>query len=143
MARISMKESHADLMVRLAPDHRIEKVANNTYKRVEKDGTIVYRLHRTDIVTIKPNGRVTLNSGGWLSPTTKDRFNMILDIHTRQGGSWFSVYSDKGQWMINGVPYFDGIEIRSDGTIPDATKVKGETEGKSRRYLRHRLGLEV
>lgn len=141
MARISMKESHADLMIRLAPDHKIEKVANNTFKRVEADGTIVYRLHRTDIVTVKPNGRVILNSGGWLSPTTKDRFNMLLDMHTRQGGSRLSVYSDKGQWMINGVPYFDGIEIRGDGTIADAAKA--ETEGKRRRALANKIAKFV
>lgn len=143
MAFTGMRETHADLMDRLHPDHKIEKIARNTYKRVETDGTIVYRLHRTDIVTVGPNGRVTLNSGGWLSPVTKDRMNMVLDMHTLKSGSRASVYSDKGQWIVNGVPYFDGMEIRSDGTIPGATKSKGEAEGKRRRALANKIAKFV
>jgi hypothetical protein len=41
-----------------------------------KDGVVNYR--GTDVFTLK-NGKVTLNTGGWFTQTTKDRMNQALD----------------------------------------------------------------
>lgn len=41
--------------------------------------TVVLRLHQTDIVKIKPNGDVILNSGGWKTVKTQESMNDALE----------------------------------------------------------------
>ena len=100
------------------------KVANNTYARLEDDGRIVVKLHDTDILTYHPNGEVEYQSGGWLTPTTKERMNSFGArgvIISQDKGRWF-VYGHK-QWSVErGLlsDYYDGLRIR-DGQV--TTKV--------------------
>lgn len=88
---------------------RARKVGNNTFEYHREDGTRVVRLHLTDIIEVRPDGKVKLNTGGWKTHTTKARFNS----HSR-----YRVYSDRGLWYVNGdgksVPFFDGM------VLPDA-----------------------
>ena len=69
----------------------------------------VVRLHLTDIIETLPDGRVRLNSGGWKTVTTKDRFNKYTP---------YRVWSDKGTWYVHHegakAPFFDGM------LLPDA-----------------------
>ncbi len=79
------------------------KLGNNTYleERLHPDcdrdncpkHPIDYavRLHRTDVVTLHPDGSQTLNSGGWRTVTTKDRINAY---------SMARVWSDRGEWKV-------------------------------------------
>jgi hypothetical protein len=53
------------------------KVANNTYAE-RRWPDIAIRLHDTDVVTLHPDGSITLNTGGWYTVTTKDRLNSYL-----------------------------------------------------------------
>lgn len=79
-----------------------KKVGNNTYM-VRGDGCIHVRLHQTNVVTYYPDGRIVLNSGGWRTPTTKDRIN-----------NWTSarIYQTKYQWYLaDGRPFYDGMEV--------------------------------
>jgi hypothetical protein len=95
---------------------------NNTLEYVRADGATCFKLHNTTIVTRHADGRVTLNSGGWRTVTTKARFNELAR-------PW-RVYSDKGTWTVtNGersVPYFDGI------TLPDAFDAPREQKKAAR-----------
>lgn len=97
------------------------KVDNNTYAERRTDGSIAIRLHATDVVTFRQDGSTVLESGGWLTVTTKDRINNAL-------GNRAAVFSVKGRWYIsprNGwrvdhdakVPYVDGMVILSDGSM--------------------------
>lgn len=92
-------------------------IQRNTFERFE-DGARVIRLHATDIVRIDPatrkrHARVTLNSGGYRTMTTRGRMNDYL-------GSNYVVTSGDGFWYVRdrntgeSVPYFDGI------VLPDA-----------------------
>lgn len=114
-------------------------IENNT--RIERrDDDIAVRLHGTDVVTFHKDNSVTLNSGGWLTVTTKDRMNTYL-------GSRAHVYSKRGLWYVagmgdwtGGVRYFDGIRIAFDGTVlnpPDEALVerKREAEIKMRKRI--------
>lgn len=74
------------------------KIANNTYCQRREDGSIAIKLHATDVVTYHADGTVTLNSGGYETVTTKDRFNNF-------GPSGIAVYSDKGRWTVYRLPY--------------------------------------
>lgn len=84
------------------------KIANNTFKVVYNDGSVAYRLHKTDVVTVTKDA-VILNSDGWKTNTTKDR------IHQYAYQYGIRLNQTKGLWFVStsaGVfDYFDGIEI--------------------------------
>ena len=65
---------------------------NNTVEYGLEDGTLAIRLHDTDIIKWMPNGDIILNSGGWQTRTTKDRFNRFL--HT------IYVFQSNNIWYI-------------------------------------------
>ena len=69
------------------------KIANNTYLHREGED-IAIRLHNTDIVRFKPNGDIVLDSGGWLTVTTKQRMNEYL---RRDMGE---IWSERGVWYV-------------------------------------------
>ena len=52
-----------------------KKVDNSTFEVTYKDGCRAIRLHTTDVVTFRPDGSFFINTGGWLTRTTKDRIN--------------------------------------------------------------------
>lgn len=84
------------------------KLANNTY--VERRGSdIAIRLHSTDILTFKPDGAVAVTSGGWQTPTTKDRLNAYLP-------AGFSIHQKKGLWYWNdGTHFAEGDSLAPTG----------------------------
>ncbi len=95
----------------------IRKIANNTWQ-YEHDGETVIRLHFTDIIRKTSDGKMVLNTGGWKTHTTKDRFNTMTK---------YRIYSDKGIWYVgNGVPYYDGM------VLPDALDDFDPDEAKAR-----------
>jgi hypothetical protein len=67
-----------------------KKLKNNTYLYPRGEDYAV-RLHYTDVVTIHADGTYTLNSGGWDTPTTKDRINAYSPAR---------VASERGEWII-------------------------------------------
>lgn len=83
------------------------------------------RYHDTNVVTIKKNGDITLDSGGWQTRTTKDRINNYQGV--------VSVYSDKGMWKVGGFTFVDGISFAPDGTLKSSTQA---TEREKRRIVR-------
>jgi hypothetical protein len=85
------------------------KLANNTYLErryktfaswidtrmpIQRTSAIAVRLHATDIVTFHRDGSISLDTGGWLTVTTKDRMNRYLPAP-------FSIFSDKGSWRVS------------------------------------------
>jgi hypothetical protein len=86
------------------------------------------RLHKTVVVDFHANGDVVLDSGGWLTVTTKDRQNQALGRYSYYGGLCWGVYSDRGIWYVHKMkhghydggenfPYADGITLHPDGTV--------------------------
>lgn len=106
-------------------------VARNTFKRIEPNGDVVIRLHSTDIVTTKPDGKIVLNSGGWKSVTTKARINCYLP-------EGYRLYQEKGSWYVNGVPFVDGMTLPDDVINLDKNAIKTvvEAEQKLRKSIR-------
>ena len=86
------------------------KVGNNTFEVVYKDGTRAIRFHKTNVITFGTD-RYTLNTGGWETATTKDRINKYIP----EG----YVYQERGDWYVNTpsgvVDYFDGIAFDYEG----------------------------
>ena len=54
-------------------------VGNNTLYILYADGSQAWRLHNTDVVTLK-DGEYTLDSGGRRTPTTKERINTFAPV---------------------------------------------------------------
>src|SRR3954454_13693188 len=80
-------------------------IANNTRLVRHAPDRIAVRFHATDVVTYCADGTTELNSGGWLTVTTKDRIN---------GFSPARVYSERGEWHVYKggearARFFDGI----------------------------------
>lgn len=117
-------------------------IENNT-RVVSRGEDFAVQLHDTDVVTFHKDGSVTLDSGGWLTVTTKDRMNRYLGDRGRIG-------SDRGVWFVYNrswekrTRYFDGIRIALDGTIlnPPDPKIearKREAEVKMRKRIERYL----
>jgi len=95
-----MSETY-DTLAAIAQTRR-RKLGNNTYLEIEPDynsSTDVYcvRLHATRIVYLYANGAITLNAGGWQTPTTKQR---MFEFIPR--GSRFHIWSERGRWLVGG-----------------------------------------
>lgn len=98
------------------------------FERPTGERGILY--HKTVVVLHNPDGSIVLNSGGWRTPTTKERINSELP-------SGYAVSQSKGLWYVHGpqskVPYYDGIVI-----VPGADlKVSkwGEIEERKQKKL--------
>lgn len=97
------------------------KLANNTYL-LRGDGVFTIRLHATDIVTIHKNGTYTLNSGGWITLTTKSRLNEHAPVSISQrGGVWY---------MADGSLFYDGMTVGADGLDITGSKDPADYEQK-------------
>lgn len=96
-------------------------VANNTVRYHDLDGNEVIRLHQTDIIVKYPNGDIEFNTGGWYTPTTKERLRRF---------SGYKVWSEKGIWLINpknlgydstsACYFYDGMKFNGGALLTDA-----------------------
>ena len=68
------------------------KLANNTKLYRLNDTTIAVKLHNTDVITYHEDGRIVFDSGGWKTPTTKERMNTYSPARVCQS---------KGMWDIS------------------------------------------
>lgn len=89
------------------------KVSKNNTKIRQEGGYTIVRLHDTDVVKFN-DAEVILNSGGWLTATTRTRMNQTCNQYALGCG----VSSKGGQWMVsidetgNKVEFYDGIVIK-------------------------------
>ena len=105
-------------------------LANNTRliqcETVDHDGqqmdVLAVRLHKTNVVTYYPDGRIKFDTGGWRTVTTKDRINRFSPINVwQQQHIW---YVDA--WEIDiehdgGIHGFkDGMYLDGEGFLVDA-----------------------
>lgn len=74
-------------------DKRKRTVALNTVAyRGDNEANIKY--HDTFVVSLKGDGSITLNTGGWYTPTTKERINWFMPA------GWY-VYQEKNIWYLS------------------------------------------
>ena len=98
------------------------KIANNTHVVLQKNGDIAIQLHSTNIVTFTVDGDVVLDSGGWKTPTTKQRMTLFSPV---------SVYSNKGVWYCHDkndrdevIEFYNGIRFRYRYLRKNAKRIK-------------------
>lgn len=73
-------------------NYESRKLARNTYLK-RRNGHIAVQYHATDVVSYYPNGDIVLNSGGWLTMTTKERIDWFTP-------AWLRVSQNRGVWYI-------------------------------------------
>jgi len=111
-----------------------KKLARNTVLRLEGE-TLIVRFWDTDIIRIESDGTYTLNSGGFRTATTKDRFNTLLPA--------FNIWQDNGLWYIyhagdNLGMFEDGIQVRvteTDVEIVSKSKYDAEEVEKAKKRI--------
>ncbi|MFX0210535.1 MAG: hypothetical protein ACFFDT_31435 [Candidatus Hodarchaeota archaeon] len=94
-------------------------IANNTLEILYANGDRAIRLHNTDVITFKADGTVILNSGGWRTPTTKERINRFCE-----NSSW-QLIQEKSQWylcvansdVVEKYYFYDGMRLDSRGRL--------------------------
>jgi hypothetical protein len=91
------------------------------------------RLHKTDIVIIRPDNTYKLNSGGFRTTTTKRRMNHVLPCVVEQ---------QNGLWSIGDSFFQDGMLVEHDGEIvgdriplSDAWKAKRKVDRYCNKFI--------
>ena len=91
-----------------------KKIYHNTWLHRDGDNNLVIRYHATDIIVISPEDDISLYTGGWLTLTTKERFNRYLPTP-------FRVAQERGQWYLYNCQtqeeylFKDGITLTHNG----------------------------
>ena len=100
-----------------SPNKTERKLGNNTYGRINSDGSVSIRMHSTDtdIVTFNTDNTVTLDTGGWLinmtySATTKQRMNKYLPYG-------YHVFKHNHEWYISLGRDFVEFPMVHDGAL--------------------------
>jgi hypothetical protein len=101
--------------------NRDSKKLNNNTDAIRHEGIIAIKLHDTDIVTFYPDGDIKLNSGGWRTPTTKDRI---------QTYSPYRISQERGVWRIGGVVFADNMTFHLSGAVTGAGKDNSKADKK-------------
>jgi hypothetical protein len=110
---------------------RGKPLQNNT-RLFKRGDNYAVRLHQTDVVTIHRDGSYTLDSGGWLTVTTKDRINGYAPCQVwSEKGIWYVSYCD-GRYL-----YADGMRLLANGKVEGAkTAEKSKAALKEQKQLR-------
>jgi hypothetical protein len=102
-----------------------------------EDGNIGIKLHNTIVVIIEPDDSFTLQSGGWQTPTTKDRMNNFMP------GGHLGIHQEKSIWYFTSgggrVAYADGMRIDRSGGITgegEDPQAKLKLDRKARKYCK-------
>jgi len=117
-----MKKRKSEILGELNPI-KSKFVANNTiwYKTLRKE---CIRLHETDVISVnKKTGIMTLNTGDWYTPTTKDRINRFQTrvIIQQKQGIWY-VWNKNGNKTGPESIFYDGIRIDREGNVLNPRK---------------------
>lgn len=143
MPRTNLRDSVSPDMLKSGTRAKI--IARNTFRFTAPDGAVVTRLHQTDVVRELSPGRYQLNSGGWRTPTTKDRINGTLRGYVlfADKGTWYvrrgsHPYADWAARHVDSIPYFDDM-ILPDAFDKPAARKRAEKNEQGELALRKQI----
>ena len=91
------------------------KIGYETYIEQLSPFEVGIKYHNTHIVKMDVTDVMTITSGGWDTPTTKDRLNQFLSCRG------VHIYQKKFQWYIVGtndtMTYVDGMQVFPNGHV--------------------------
>lgn len=96
------------------------KIGYETYIEKLSNFEVGIKYHRTHIVKMDVTDVMTISSGGWDTPTTKDRLNQFLSCRG------VHIYQKKFEWFIVGtndtLPFVDGMQVFPNGHVAAPAK---------------------
>jgi hypothetical protein len=95
----------------------------NHTRLFKRDENYAVRFHETDVVTITPDNEFVLNSGGWLTMSTKDRINSFCsaNVFSHRGVWYVQPFSTDHRWDHHHAErFFDGIVVNAQGVVLNA-----------------------
>ena len=96
------------------------KLANNTTLLRVDPSTIAVKLHSTNVITFRANGQIVFDSGGWKTPTTKERMNQFSPARVSQSrGTWEISIDGQTANYADGITW-DGRKWAGAGEDPKA-----------------------
>ncbi len=100
------------------------KLADNAYQNSCENGDCIVTFHNTEIIIFKANGNIILNSGGYRTPTTKERINRFLPgYHIEQRNNIWYISDDQDNETI----FLDGMII-TNNKLPENKKIEKDTK---------------
>jgi len=137
----------SELLAKAIEKKRSYRSASRNNYITYDNGIITVRYYNTDIAVIDLDERtITLNTGGWTTPTTKERMNEVLDTmginnHIWQE-KWIWYY---GRWDGKRAYHFDGMKIEfTTGDILNPEEGPDiDTEEKARKLFNRLLSRYV
>lgn len=97
-------------------DHNTYLILDTLVDEGRPDAPLYHvKLHATNIITFYPDGGVELNTGGWRTPTTKDRMNKFSGAHISQERGLWTV-----RWDGKDYDYADTMRMYRDGPVLNA-----------------------
>ena len=112
---------------------RGHKLAHKTYIHM-KGRSCAIRLHKTDIVIIRPDGTYRINTGGFRTTTTKRRMNSVLPC---------SIGLQHGVWCIGNSFLQDGMLVDQSGAVigksipaKDVVKIKRRVDKYCNQFIK-------
>ncbi len=103
-----------------AKDKSKGKPISTSTRVVQRGEDYAVRYHETDVVTYKADGSIVLNTGGWLTMTTKERMTEHLPAGYRVAsvkGRWFLMTYDSTPIGPDTFAWRDGITITPSGSV--------------------------
>lgn len=98
------------------------KVDNNTYMVINDDDSIGIRLHDTQVVVFYPT-YAQLFTGGWHTPTTKDRINNFAPCNVSQKNNiWY---------IEDSILFYEGIKVDYSGQVMGKIMASKAVEDKN------------
>ena len=111
MTHYEPRKSKRDMLAALdATPTSCKLIDHNTIEFVDAAGDTHTKLHDTVILTVHKRGGFRVNTGGWNTPTTRDRLNKFLP-------SGHHVSTTKGIISLNGTPFHETITVGPRGAI--------------------------
>jgi hypothetical protein len=113
-----------------------KRIAHNTYRYTTTGGSVVTRLHTTDIHILRPDGAQVINSGGFRTSTTKERLNRYT--------KGYAIYSGKGSWIVRDLATGETLPFLDNMVLPDAFnsevfKAKAIADDKAAAQLKKKI----
>ena len=122
--------------VEIAPNTKPKRFEWGVVEYQTPNNETRWRYHNTDIVTLKSNGDIILNSGGYRTMTTKEKTNNILShIGQRLSYRRWVIHQANGLWTVSNrqdglrIPYSDGLNLsKADDPKTQAKAQKAQQE---------------
>lgn len=94
-----------------------KRLAGSTILHMIDEDTYAIRLYNTDIVKIHRDGTWSLATGGWNTPTTKERINRFSPARVFQEKWVVYVQSGNGWDKSRRHELVDGIRVNANGDV--------------------------